>query len=98
MIEKGGTEIKFIPPFLCAGLYSYQAGRHRPIMIASSPAAVPLLGVYRLDSVMPDDYVVHVSTRGYTLQQAVHRISRGKMDVLDFHLAVRLCLCHLLKG
>jgi hypothetical protein len=38
--------------------------------------------------VAPDDYVVNVSASGYTSQQRVHRISRGKMDELDFHLAV----------
>jgi Carboxypeptidase regulatory-like domain len=47
-----------------------------------------LQGIYRLDRVAPDDYVVNVSASGYTSQQVVHRISRGKMNELDFHLAV----------
>jgi hypothetical protein len=51
-------------------------------------AVTNLLGIYRLDRVAPDDYVVNVSASGYTSQQVVHRISRGKMDELDFHLAV----------
>lgn len=47
-----------------------------------------LLGAYRLERVIPDDYVVHVSASGYTSQHLVHHISRGKMDELHFHLAV----------
>lgn len=51
-------------------------------------AITNLQGIYRLDRVAPDDYVVNVSASGYTSQQMVHRISRGKMDELDFYLAV----------
>ena len=51
-------------------------------------AVTDLLGRYRLDHVIPDDYLVNVSANGYTPQQLVHHISRGKMDELDFHLVI----------
>lgn len=51
-------------------------------------AITDLLGRYRLDRVVPDDYLVNVSADGYTPQQLLHHISRGKMDELDFHLAI----------
>jgi hypothetical protein len=51
-------------------------------------AVTDLLGRYHLDRVIPDDYLVNVSANGYTPQQVVHHISRGKMDELDFHLVI----------
>ena len=51
-------------------------------------AVTDLMGVYRLDRVTPDDYLVNVSATGYIPQQVVHHISRGRIDELDFHLAV----------
>jgi hypothetical protein len=51
-------------------------------------AVTDLLGRYRLDRVIPDDYLVNVSANGYTPQQLLHHISRGKMDELDFHLVI----------
>ena len=47
-----------------------------------------LMGIYRLDRITPDDYMINVSASGYTSQQVVHHISRGKIDELDFSLAV----------
>jgi len=46
-----------------------------------------LMGAYRLDRVTPDDYMVNVNAPGYTPQQLVHHISRGRIDELDFQLA-----------
>jgi len=37
---------------------------------------------------MPDDYVANVSAGGYASQQMVHHISQGKIDELDFQLAL----------
>ena len=46
-----------------------------------------LMGAYRLDRVMPDDYMVNVSATGYASQQLAYHISRGRIDDLDFQLA-----------
>ena len=46
------------------------------------------MGIYRLDRITPDDYMINVSASGYTSQQVVHHISRGKIDELNFSLAV----------
>jgi hypothetical protein len=51
-------------------------------------AVTDLMGLYRIDRVTPDDYLVNVSADGYTPQQVMHHISRGKMDELDFHLVI----------
>ena len=51
-------------------------------------AVTDLLGLYHLDRVPPGDYVVNVSADGYTQQQVMHHISRGKIDELDFYLVI----------
>lgn len=47
-----------------------------------------LMGTYRLARITPDDYMVVVSADGYAPHQELHHISSGKIDELDFHLAV----------
>jgi hypothetical protein len=47
-----------------------------------------LMGTYRLVRITPDDYMVVVSAEGYTPHQELHHVSSGKIDELDFHLAV----------
>jgi hypothetical protein len=51
-------------------------------------AVTNLAGVYHPDRVWTDDYVVIVSASGYTSQQVAHHISRGKIDELNFQLAL----------
>lgn len=69
---------------------SGQAIAHATVQLdgTDKSAVTDLMGVYRLDRVTPDDYMVIVSATGYTAQQLVHHISRGRIDELDFHLAV----------
>ena len=47
-----------------------------------------LAGAYRLDHVRAGDYMVIVSASGYTSQQVAHHINRGKIDELNFQLAL----------
>lgn len=51
-------------------------------------AVTDLLGLYRIDRVTPDDYLLNVNADGYVPQQVMHHISRGRMDELDFHLVI----------
>jgi hypothetical protein len=51
-------------------------------------AVTNLAGVYHLDHVRTDDYMVIVSATGYTSQQVAHHINRGRIDELNFQLAV----------
>jgi hypothetical protein len=67
-----------------------QAVAHATVQLdgTTKKAVTDLMGLYRIDRVRPDDYLVNVSANGYTPQQVVHHISRGKMDELDFHLVI----------
>ena len=67
-----------------------QAVAHATVQLdgTTKKAVTDLLGLYRIDRVRPDDYLVNVSANGYTPQQVVHHISRGKMDELDFYLVI----------